>query len=228
MIHFSFLEERGLSLAVMSGKQEGDCSSREEASGTAASFLHKLSLSPNQLRRVRQVHGTRVVEVTDARVASRSDFPEADGLITNCAGVPLGISVADCAPVVLYNPVKKAIAVVHAGREGVRHNIVSVGIHALCDRYGGNPAQLLALTGPCAGVCCYEVSPEMAQSWRAAGLPTQDRNLDLARAIGQQLENDGVLRHNRAVVPHCTVCGGGFFSYRADKTLHRNLVIVML
>lgn len=228
MIHFPFLEGHGLSLALMSDKQDGDCSSKGDAVETTASFLKKLSLLPNQLKRLRQVHGTRIIEATDEQTALRPDFPEADGIITNCTGVPLGINVADCAPVVLYNPVKKAIAALHAGREGVRHNIASAGVQALCRNYGGRPDQLLALVGPCAGVCCYEVSPEMAQSWRSAGLPAQDRNLNLPQAIGQQLENDGVIRHNIAVVPHCTVCGGGFYSYRADKTSHRNLVIVML
>ncbi len=226
MIHFPFLEDRGLSCAAMSDKSDGDCRSSVEAHDTAAAFLENLGICPNQLRRVRQVHGCRIVEAH--AITMGMDFPEADGIITNSPGVALGISVADCAPVLLFNPVIKAIAVLHAGREGVRQNIASAGVQTLCDQYGGTPNQLLGLVGPCAGVCCYEVSPEMVCSWRQAGLPAQGRNLNLTKTIVCQLENGGVIRHNIAVVPHCTVCGGGFYSYRADKTSHRNLVVVML
>lgn len=226
MIHFPFLEERGLPCAAMSDKSDGDCGSRVEAHNTAAGFLKNLGICPNQLRRVRQVHGCRIVEAN--AIMPGMDFPEADGIITNSPGVPLGISVADCAPVLLFNPKTKAIAALHAGREGVRLNIASAGVQTLCDQYGGTPDQLLALVGPCAGACCYEVSPEMALCWQQSGLPAQGRNLNLAEGIGHQLEYCGVIRHNIAVVPHCTVCGGGFYSYRADKTSHRNLVVVML
>jgi len=228
LIHFTSLEESGLSLAAMSDKRDGNCGSRPEAYETATAFLNNLGLCPDQLFRIKQVHGIRIVDVTDISAVTRNHFPEADGVITNCPGVPLGISVADCAPVLLYNPVQKAIAALHSGREGVRQNIAAAGIHSLCATYGGYPDQLLALIGPCAGVCCYEVSQEMAQIWTSAGLPAKKRNLNLPLAIQQQLENCGVIRHNIAVVPHCTICGGCFYSYRADKTSHRNLVIVML
>lgn len=148
--------------------------------------------------------------------------------MTNRPGVPLGISVADCTPVLLYNPITQAVATLHSGREGTFQNIAAAGVRSLCDAYGGHAGQILALIGPCAGVCCYEVSEEITQAWMAKGLSAQGRNLNLSLTIREQLENAGVIRHNITVVPHCTVCGGGFYSYRADKTSHRNLVIVML
>ncbi|MCK5863027.1 MAG: polyphenol oxidase family protein [Candidatus Hydrogenedentes bacterium] len=228
MIRFTSLEKSGLSVAAMSGREEGDCGIGDNASANVTAFLRALSLSPGQLFRVRQVHGIRVVEAVAIREGLPADFPEADGMITNCPGVVLGICVADCAPVLLYNPVIKAVAALHAGREGICHDIVSAGIHALCTTYGGFPDQLQALIGPCAGGCCYEVSREMADIWSAAGRATQGRNLHLSLEIQHQLENNGVIRHNIEVVASCTVCGGNFYSYRADGTPHRNLVVVML
>jgi len=226
LIRFAFLEEKGLALAAMSDKSDGNCGSKPEAVGTSALFMHRLGISPVQLRRLRQVHGCCIAEASVD--APAGDFPEADSIMTNRPGVPLGISVADCAPVLLYDPGQQSVAAIHSGREGVFQNIAAAGVRALCNAYGGQARHLLALVGPCAGPCCYEVSAEMAQAWKAAGLPACGRNLNLSLGIQQQLENAGVIRHNIEVVPHCTVCSGGFYSYRADKTAHRNLVIVML
>ncbi len=223
MIRLTSMEQAGLALAVMSDKRDGDCGT----DAAAAAFRGRLNVRVDRLVRLRQVHGTRIVDVAAIDPVSRL-LPEADGVMTSQPRVALGIGVADCAPVLLYNPVRGAVAALHSGREGVRGNIAAAGVEALRAQCGGSSGQIVALIGPCARICCYEVSPEMAADWRAAGLPGRGRNLDMSAAICAQLENAGVIRHNIHVVPHCTVCGGGFFSYRADKTSHRNLVVVML
>lgn len=228
MIRFTLLEQRGLSCAVMSDQTDGDCGIREAARFTLDTFLRRVGVDAERLVRLRQVHGCDIVCADTMTEPLNDDFPEADGVVTNRSGVALGISVADCAPVVLYEPVRHAVAALHAGREGIRQNIVAAGVQMLWETYGADPGQLLALVGPCAGPCCYEVSAELADAWAAVGLPCRDRHLYLSQAIHEQLETAGVIRHNIAVVPHCTVCGGGYHSYRADKTSNRNLVIVML
>ncbi len=228
MIHFSSLEAAGLQTAVMSDKSDGDCSSRPDAHDTLNRFLNSINVPFENLVRLRQVHGSHIVE---ARVSMAGKFGcrvEADGVFTSEMGMALSVGVADCAPVLLYEPRRQVAAVVHAGREGTLQNIAAAGVRALCARYGCDPASLRAAIGPCAGVCCYEVSPECAQKWQAAGLPLQGRRLYLQESNRIQLENAGLIRHNIEIVPHCTICGGLFFSYRAGEISNRNLVVMML
>jgi YfiH family protein len=224
----AFLEEAGLSVAAMSDMEDGDCSSIASARRNVERLLSRLQLDASLLIRLRQVHGAEIMDAAAIASAGKDCRPEADGVATCQPGLLLAIGVADCAPVLLFDPVNRVVAALHAGREGVRRNIASAGIRFLCDVFGCDPKRILAWIGPCAGVCCYEVSPEIALDWSNAGLPAQNRFLDIAGANRHQLENAGVIRHNIEVVPHCTVCGGGYFSYRAHKTLHRNLVLVML
>ncbi|HOC68327.1 MAG: Laccase domain protein [Candidatus Hydrogenedentes bacterium ADurb.Bin101] len=228
MIHFASLEAAGLRVAAMSDKSDGDCSNRPEAQTTVARFLKSLSVPPDTLVRLRQIHGNRVVEAQSAMVGRHAALEEADGLVSRESGRTLGIGVADCTPVLLYDPHHKAVALLHAGREGTLRNIAAAGVRTLCKRYRCDPAALRAAIGPCAGECCYEVSAECAGKWRDAGLPLRGRHLRLQASNCIQLENAGLLRHNIEVVPHCTICGGLFFSYRAGEISNRNLVVMML
>lgn len=228
MMRFTSLERAGLGVAVISDKTDGDCGSRPEMRANVQAFLERSGRLPRRLVRLRQVHGNRVVEAGGLGDTPGMDPVEADGMFTDEPGIALGISVADCAPVMLYDPLRRVIAALHAGREGTLCNIAAAGVHALAERFACSPASLLAVVGPCAGPCCYEVSPECAERWRAAGLPARHRHLDLGTANRMQLEKAGLIRHNIEVVPHCTVCGGVFFSYRAGEISNRNLVVMML
>ena len=228
MIRFTEFEEAGPRFAFMSDKADGDCGSREEARGNVQALLDRAGCRPERLVRLRQVHGCRIVEAGETPGSPGALPPEADGVITDAPGLALCISVADCAPVLLYDPVTGAAAALHAGREGTFQHIAAAGVKALCTRFGCAPASLHAVIGPCAGPCCYEVSEECAARWRDLGLPARGRNLNLWEANRLQLENAGLFRHNIGLVPHCTVCGGLFFSYRAGEVSNRNLVVVML
>lgn len=228
MMRFKEFEAAGPRFAFMSDKGEGDCSSRDQARGNVQALLERAGCRPERLIRLRQVHGNRILEACEVRTASGAEPPEADGVISGQSGVALGISVADCTPVLLFDPVSRAVAALHAGREGTFQNIAAAGVNALSSRFGSVPASLYALVGPCAGPCCYEVSEECAARWREAGLPCGGRNLNLPESNRLQLEKAGLFRHNIHLVPHCTVCGDLFFSYRAGEVSNRNLVVVML
>ena len=210
----------------MSDKSDGDCSSRPDAHDTLNRFLNSINV-PLKTWCGCSRYGNHIVEAACPwrEIGCRV---EADGVFTSEMGMALSVGVADCAPVLLYEPRRQVAAVVHAGREGTLQNIAAAGVRALCARYGCDPASLRAAIGPCAGVCCYEVSPECAQKWQAAGLPLQVRRLYLQESNRIQLENAGLIRHNIEIVPHCTICGGLFFSYRAGEISNRNLVVMML
>lgn len=224
MIHFSLMQEAGLSVAAMSDKSDGDCGSRDEAVPNTEAFMTLAGAPGVRPVRVRQVHGIAVVCAEEARGASL----EADGILLGKAGIAAGVSVADCAPVLLFDPLVRAGCLLHAGREGSFRNIAGTGVALLTHRFGSQPSSLVALIGPCAHGCCYEVSPELAAQWHRAGYACRDRLLDIPGTNSAQLEKAGVFRHNIHIVPHCTVCGGVFFSYRTDKTSNRNLVVMMV
>jgi len=113
-----------------------------------------------------QVHGA------DIRVVSRGErgrlfltnSNQADGLITNEAGVTLTIFTADCTPILLYDPVRRAIGAVHAGWRGTVANIAGAAVKRMAEEYGCSPPDIKAVIGPCISKCCYTVGREVADA----------------------------------------------------------------
>lgn len=223
----------GLRAAAMSGIAEGDCALNAANATTRGAFLHGLGLEPSTLVCPRQTHGVVVVTagVGDAgkgAVGPECSIADADAIITNTPGLPIGISVADCVPVALYDPVRGAIGLAHAGREGTVRQIARESVLAMARDFGSEASNMRAVIGPSAGPCCYEVSEELATTFAAAGGPVQGQYLDLWEANGRQLRRVGVPAEQISVARICTICGRGFHSYRRDKTAARNLVVLCL
>lgn len=222
MIRYPQIERLGAMVAGISERGDGDCAHGAIDRQPRLRVLVSCGLTSGQLATVRQVHGVKIVQ------ADVSQRPAADGLMTDQPRVALGITVADCVPVYLIAPAHPAIALLHAGREGTRGNIAAAGVAALRAAYGVRPEALHALIGPSAGPCCYEVDDACAEDFRQAGLPTHGRHLDLWEANRQQLIGSGVLPDHIELVRYCTICGGGFYSYRAHETKERNLAVLVL
>jgi polyphenol oxidase len=85
-----------------------------------------------------------------------------DAAITNRPGLLLAVQTADCVPILLADPKKRAIAAVHAGWRGTLARILAKTIGAMQMHFATNPRDLLAAIGPCIGPCCYEVGTEVA------------------------------------------------------------------
>jgi YfiH family protein len=224
MIRIEFLEKRGLTLAAMSGIAEGDCSGQAPSMDARRRFLEQCHAPFERLTCPRQVHGVNVVAVED----TCPQRPEADALITDTPGLPLGITVADCVPLFLFDPRRKALGLTHAGREGTRGDIAGKTVAALEEHYTVRPEDLLAMIGPSAGPDRYEVSPEMAEDWIEADLPARGRDLDLWEANRRQLLQAGLIWENIKITGYCTISGNLFHSYRATGTSARNLCLAML
>lgn len=180
-----------------------------------------------------QVHGVRVavVGVAERGRGARNPetaLPETDGMVTNWPGLVLAVLAADCVPVYLLDPVRRAVGLVHAGRQGTRGNIAGQAVEVMATRLGGCPGNMHALIGPGACPACYEVSTEIADDWREAGLPVTGRRLDLWQANAIQMEHAGVPREHIATAGVCTIEDGRFFSYRARADAGRNMAICAL
>ncbi|MBM4188273.1 MAG: polyphenol oxidase family protein [Gemmatimonadetes bacterium] len=147
----------------------------------------------------RQVHGT-VVEWHQAAAGLRI-VPAIDGHAAATSGLLLGVSSADCVPVYLFDPVRRAVALLHAGWRGTAAGILSAGLDLLRSR-GSRPADLLLHCG--VGICgaCYQVGAEVVA---ACGQPVTGAGplfVDLRQVLADQATRAGV--RTVTVSSHCS------------------------
>jgi YfiH family protein len=148
-----------------------------------------------------------------------------DAVITRAKGVLIGVQVADCVPVLVYERGKEIISAVHAGWRGTAAGILKNTLEAMLGRYAGSPGSVLVAIGPAVGGCCYEVGPEVADAVERATGPGgyctkkgDKYHLALASANRQQALSLGIPDENIWVSPECTSCSPDkFFSYRFSK-----------
>ena len=185
-----------------------------------------------------QVHGdyVHVVDENNSRGWTELDASlQADALVTHLPGVVLTILTADCVPLLIVDPVHRAIGAVHAGWRGTQQGIVRKTIETMNQLYGTRPADLIVGLGPAIGGCCYEVGVEVVEHFSAypqAIVPKDNGKymLDTKQISTRQLEALGVPREQIEVSPVCTACEHErFFSYRADGgTAGRFMSCIML
>jgi hypothetical protein len=167
----------------------------------------------NALLRGYQVHGTVIgrVHAEDTRVWRDSEAQpsfRADGHATAATGVGAMVLAADCIPVVLG--AQGAVAAVHAGWRGLAAGVLEQGVVAL--REVGGAGEIVAVVGPCAGRCCYEVGEEVHASFRDER--RHGRRIDLRAIAHDRLLAAGVAEVRD--VEACTICDERFFSYRRE------------
>lgn len=153
-----------------------------------------------RLAGVHQVHGTRVVDAEEADPDGVRT--QADGVVTREPDVGCLVMTADCLPVALLG--QDRVGALHAGWRGLSGGVLEAGVAAL-----GGPEGLVAVLGPSARGCCYEVDGEAAAAF---GLGPGKHLLDLAAAARERLEAAGVEEVHD--VGGCTMHEEGFFSHR--------------
>lgn len=169
-----------------------------------------------RLHLLTQVHGARVA------AAPFQGCPEADAAVTAAAGVLLGIETADCLPVLLVDPARRAVAAAHAGWRGSAAGVATQAVAALVE-LGSRPGDLVAALGPGIGPCCYEVGDELRAAFGplAAAVfregPRGRAHLDVREANVLQLVAAGLRPENLHHVAECTYCTPGrYHSFRRD------------
>ncbi|WP_223634023.1 peptidoglycan editing factor PgeF [Corallococcus sp. EGB] len=186
------------------------------------------------LCRVSQVHGDTVLEARgEADEVLRPTLGEADALWTQGEGSWVAVGTADCVPVLLVDPRGRRVAAVHSGWRGTDLEISARAVETLAAR-GSRPEDLLAAVGPCIQACCYEVSPELGDRFRARFGAEVVRggarpHLDLPRAVKASLVKAGMRVDRVDVLQACTACDPErFFSHRRDAGRtgrHLNFVV---
>ncbi|HLF01121.1 MAG TPA: peptidoglycan editing factor PgeF [Anaerolineales bacterium] len=168
-----------------------------------------------------QVHSADTIRADGPRGERPSQ--KADGLITDKRGLTLFQRFADCVPILLYDPKRHAVGIVHSGWRGTVNRAAASPVKAMAEAYGSKPADLIAGIGPSIGPDHYEVGPEVVEAVRRA-YPNADELLitnngithfDLWAANARTLREAGVEQIEIAGL--CTACHTGhFFSHRAE------------
>lgn len=177
-------------------------------------FLQILDAGVDRLAMGEQVHGNHVEIVSQPGL-----YPATDGLITARRGIVLAVKIADCVPLLFFDPVKTVLAVVHAGWRGVIYGIIPAAVQSMIDEFFVRPENLLCAIGPSIRSCCYEIQRDVADRFDDDAIIRRGGKLflDLIHVIKKQLELLGLKSDNVDISEYCTHCQGElFFSYRRD------------
>ena len=203
------------------GDSEDDIRSNREALCTM------LGISDDRLIMPHQVHLTKVAKIDEAFFLLNAEERQAalegvDALMTNLKGVCIGVSTADCIPVLLYDQEKQVACAIHAGWRGTVKRIVMTAIEAMTAAYGTQPQQLKAQIGPGIHLDSFEVGDEVYDAFQQEGFEMaaisvrkEKWHIDLPMCNRQQLIAAGVPETNISVADICTVKQSDtFFSAR--------------
>ncbi len=174
-----------------------------------------------------QTHSDHVTCITEVLTRGWEKMEDAvadtDALVCNIPGVMIGVLTADCVPVLLFDPVEKVVAAVHAGWRGTQKRIVAKTVKRMQEEYGSLPSNIIAGIGPAIGGCCYEVGEEVASHFltygKSAVMPNAEKfMLDLPQINKFQLMEAGLQKEHISLSGICTACENtDYFSYRKEN-----------
>ncbi len=206
--------------ALNLGLSSGDKGTHVEENRDA--LLSELGFARTAVCAFHQVHGDRVLQ------GAPSWFSEkADGAVSDDPATLLVVSVADCLPVLLHDPVTGAVGAAHCGWRGTVAGLAASVVQRMERDFGSRPPDLRILFGPGVAGACYQVGPEVVERFRAAGFPDKvawpdaeagKYRLDIKAANRWNLEQAGVPAGNIVDSGLCTHCQPErFYSYRRDE-----------
>lgn len=164
-----------------------------------------------------QSHGIEIREIDNSYFKLSNDkrsnyLNKVDALYTRLTNVCIGVTTADCVPLILFDPKKKVIAVAHAGWKGTCERIAEKTILTLKEKFDCMPADIRVVIGPSISPNVYEVGKEVVDSFEKAGfdmskiVKKKDQSffLDLWKANKLSLEKVGVLSNHIEISGICT------------------------
>jgi YfiH family protein len=209
--------------ASLNGGQGSD-DRPEHVDENRARMAAALGVRPDRFITAYQIHSPDVVIAEEPW--TRTTRPKADAIVTRVPGLAVGVSTADCGPVLLADPAARVIGAAHAGWKGALTGVIEATIAAM-EQLGAARARITAAIGPTIRQASYEVGPEFRARFRAADAdnerffvasPREDHAMfDLPGYITARLARAGIDRIED--VGHCTYADERFFSYR--RATHR-------
>ena len=174
-----------------------------------------------------QSHGDNIQVIKDSSI---NHIKNCDSLITDVKNIPLMVMVADCIPILLYDPVKNVISVVHSGRNGSFKEIVKKTVLKMVEEFGVDASDILVYFGPSINKCCYEIGKEIADIVKKSYIERRGSKLylDLQSMNKDQLLSVGVSKDNIEISSTCTCCNKDYFSYRREGVTGRFVGILWI
>jgi len=238
------IEKTGLASTVVTTALN-DCWSYEKGNylENYKELAKDFGINTESIVRTMQTHTDKVKEVTlknGGELVVRDETEHGfDGMVTNEKGLLLCVLTADCVPVLILDPVKKAIAAIHSGWKGTAGLISVNAVKLMAEKYGTRPEDLVVAMGPCICGTCYEVSDDLIEPFlknytadEVSRIFTKKENgkylLNLPLAIRLSLIKAGVMDGKISDPEYCTLENEEFPSYRRDKSEGRILTGIML
>jgi len=198
-------------MSPFTGDNQGDYSKNKSV------LCEKYGIDPNKLIIPHQTHGTDILEIDESflklPVSLKSKTLDGiDALFTSIPKICIGITTADCVPLIFFDPQKQVVAVAHAGWRGTCGRIGEKTIQTLIDTYHCNPVDIRIIIGPSISVNAYEVGKEVADNFEKAGFELSKiiirKNgsyfLDLWKANQLSVDSTGVIPENIEISGFCT------------------------
>lgn len=224
--HAFFTREGGVSRGIYAALNGGLGSSDDPAAirENRARMAGHLKVEPTHLVSIHQVHSPDAEVVTGPWLG---DKPKADAMVSAASGVALGISTADCGPILFVDSEARVIGAAHSGWKGAFTGVVASTVTAM-EKLGARRERILAVLGPTISAKAYEVGPEFVERFKAenatyarfftASERPAHAMFDLPAFIGLRAQEAGIGRF-----VDLGLCTYGdeqrFFSYR--RTTHR-------
>jgi YfiH family protein len=224
--HAFFSREGGVSEGIY-GSLNGGLGSHDNPAKVAENrrrMAEQLGVALDHFLSVHQVHSPDVVVATGPW--NGQPRPKADALVTNIAGLALGVTTADCGPILFVDPNARVIGAAHAGWKGALTGVLESTVDAM-EKLGADRDGIVAAIGPLIRQESYEVGNEFVERFIDADaengkffLPGERDGhamFDLAGFIRMRLESAGVLMIDDLGID--TYADERFYSYR--RSVHR-------
>jgi len=202
-------------------------------------------LLKDNLKQVERIFEIKQVNILKQTHSDRSyympeDFKfnyslDGDGLYTDKANVFMGVRIADCLPIFLFNQTRRIIGIVHSGWKGTLQEISKKMLLTMRARFNLKPVDISFAFGPSIGQCCYEINNDLARVFAEftrirnirGAVKEQDDNFYLNLKLLNQkiLENNGL--RNKGILNLCSFCEKDLlYSSRRKDVNKRNLAII--
>lgn len=192
-----------------------------------AALAKTLRIGGDRIILPHQTHGVEIRQIADDFLALPESIRKmvlegVDGVMTDVAGVCVGVSTADCIPILIYDKSHHAVCAVHAGWRGTVARIAERAVAAMAVHYHTVPAELKAVIGPGISVAAFEVGDEVYEQFASAGFDmdviakrTDKWHINLWECNRRQLVEAGISDSEISVSGICTYSNADdYFSAR--------------
>lgn len=196
---------------------------------TIKDFFQTSDITPPKIVILEQIHSINVAVPDPLHLGDVEILEEADGMVTKEKGALLAVRVADCVPILFFDPVAGVIGASHNGWRGTVKNMMKTMITKM-ETLGSHAVNIRIALGPAIGECCYTVDMDryvlfMEEMERFEKLIFRPHgggyHLNLTRLNYELALENGIQKSHIEVFPFCTSCDSKrFFSYRRQYKKH--------